>query len=330
MLFQTLCTTTVNWDDELDGKALMGWKSLVKDLQALSDIRVPRCYFQRLNELFRTHEIHGFCDASDLAFAAVVYLRTAHSNGDIEVNLIASKTRVAPIKRQTIPRLELLGANILARLVDSIIQSLTSIKEIADVVLWTDSFTTLCWIQNHKAWKTYVQNRVNEIRELTSNYEWRHCPGELNPADLPSRGCSGRELAEAETWWNGPKFLKESKDQWPVDPQPTSKDNDEAYNEVMKNPHPIVHSLSGISLNGSVHIERILDPQRYSTKTKLLRVTALVDCERSLLSAGLDFQACERKGGTADNTSRNEIRVAHTTQNSHWSKSIRLSIKSDT
>ncbi|CAB4026973.1 Hypothetical predicted protein, partial [Paramuricea clavata] len=152
MLFQTLCTTSVNWDDELDGKALTAWKSLVKDLQALSDIRVPRCYFQRLNELFRTHEIHGFCDASDLAFAAVVYLRTAHSNGDIE----------------------------------------------------------------------------------------------------------------------------ESKDQWPVDPQPTSKDNDEAYNEVMKNPHPIVHSLSGISLNGSVHIERILDPQRYSTKTKLLRVTALV------------------------------------------------------
>ena len=55
-----------------------------------------------------------------------------------------------------------------------------------------------------------------------------------------------------------------------------------------------------------------------------------LDCERSLLSAGLDFQACERKGGTADNTSRNEIRVAHTTQNSHWSKLIRLSIKSDT
>jgi hypothetical protein len=44
----------------------------------------------------------------------------------------------------------------------------------------------------------------------------------------------------------------------------------------MKNPHPIVHSLCGISLNGSVHIERILNPQRYSTKTKLLRVTALV------------------------------------------------------
>jgi hypothetical protein len=57
-----------------------------------------------------------------------------------------------------------------------------------------------------------------------------------------------------------------------------------------------------------------------------------IDCERSLLSAGLDFRACERKGGTAtaDNTSRNEIRVAHKTQNSHCSKSIRLSIKYDT
>jgi hypothetical protein len=56
---------------------------------------------------------------------------------------------------------------------------------------------------------------------------------------------------------------------------------------------------------------------------------SFLDCERSLLSAGLDLRACERKEGTADNTSRNEIRVAHTTQNSHWSKSIRLSIKSD-
>jgi hypothetical protein len=54
-----------------------------------------------------------------------------------------------------------------------------------------------------------------------------------------------------------------------------------------------------------------------------------IDCERSLLSAGLDFRARERKGGTADNTSRNETAFAHTTQNSHWSKSIRLSIKSD-
>ncbi|XP_028412045.1 uncharacterized protein LOC114534774 [Dendronephthya gigantea] len=276
ILFQTLCSGSLDWDDELDGKTLASWKSLVNDLQALSDIPVARCYFHHTDELSRNHEIHGFSDASDLAFAAVVYLRTEYSNGDVELSLIVSKTRVASIKRQTIPRLELLGANILARLVDTIIKALTSIKLITNVVLWTDSFTTLCWIRNHKVWKTYVQNRVNEIRELTSNYEWRHCPGELNPADLPSRGCSGRELAEAETWWNGPKFLQTSREHWPQDPQPPSKVNDEVLSEEMKNPTEIVHLLYDRSLNDFVHIEEIIDPKRYSTKIKLLRVTARV------------------------------------------------------
>ncbi len=176
MLFQTLCTSSINWDDDLSGKALSSWNSLVHDLKALSDIRVPRCYFSRRDDSSPTHQIHGFCNASDLAFAAVVYLRTEYNNGEVEVNLVASKTRIAPIKRQTIPRLELLGANTLARLVDSIVKALTSIKEIADVILWTDSFTALCWIRNHKLWKSYVQNRVNEIRKLTSEYEWRTLP----------------------------------------------------------------------------------------------------------------------------------------------------------
>ena len=66
--------------------------------------------------------IHEFCNASEFAFAAVVYLRTEHKNSEIEVSLIAANTRVIPIKRQIIPRLELLGATTLARLVDSIVK----------------------------------------------------------------------------------------------------------------------------------------------------------------------------------------------------------------
>ena len=298
MLFQTLCTTSMNWDDELDGRALASWNSILGDLQALSDIRVPRCYFRCIDEPFRTHEIHGFCDASDLAYAAVVYLRTEHSIGEVDTNLIASKTRIAPIKKQTIPRLELLGANVLARLVDTVIKALTSVKEIAKVILWTDSFTTLCWIRNHKVWKTYVQNRVNEIRQLTSNFEWRPCPGHLNPADLPSRGCSGPELARTENWLKGPEFLRKSKENWPRDPLPSSSDHNEAYNEMMKIPTPVVHSLSGISLHGFLNIEEILDPQRYSTKLKLLRVTAFVirfirKCKRHHYTHSTDLTADE-------------------------------------
>lgn len=70
-----------------------------------------------------SYQVHGFCNASDNAFAAVVYLRTEHCTGEVEVNLMASKTRVTPIKKQTTPRLELMGANLLARLTDSILRA---------------------------------------------------------------------------------------------------------------------------------------------------------------------------------------------------------------
>jgi hypothetical protein len=122
------------------------------------------------------HKLHGFSDASNKAFAAVVYLRTEHANGDIEINLVVSKIRVAPIKRQSIPRLELLGATILVRLVKSVKEAMSSLKTPSEVFLWSDSYTVLCWIRNDKTWKPYVQNRVKEIRELFDREKWRFCP----------------------------------------------------------------------------------------------------------------------------------------------------------
>jgi len=100
----------------------------------------------------------------------------------------------------------------------------------------------------------------------------------LNPADLPSRGCSVQELKKNETWWTGPCFLKIPEEQWPTDPQPIGKDNEQAFAELIKHPPMITHSLAGLSpgTSGSVDLEKIIDPQRYSTKTKMLRVTAIV------------------------------------------------------
>ena len=166
-------------------------------------LRLPVATFATLTTPTRSYQIHGFCDASDKAFAAVVYLRTEQKNGEVETNLIASKTRVAPIKKQSTPRLELLGALILARLVDSILKSLTSLKTAPSVTLWTDSFTTLCWKNNDKVWKQFIQQRVKEIRKLTRTHEWRHCAGQLNPADLPSRGTSWRRARKERNMVDG-------------------------------------------------------------------------------------------------------------------------------
>ena len=207
-----------------------------------------------------------------------MYLRTEFSNGETQVNIVTSKTRVAPIKRQSIPRLELLGATLLAQLFHSTQQTLQSVLQVEETFLWTDSFTTLCWIKNAKAWKPYVHHRVSKIQELTNESNWNFCAGELNPADLPSRGCGGERLAQNQTWWNGPKFLKLARDHWPESIQISAlSDNEEAIQEVIKNPVSVTHSLVTTgSEDQSVNLSQIIDIERYSTVTRLLRVTAYI------------------------------------------------------
>ena len=126
--------------------------------------------------------------------------------------LISSKTRVAPLKEQTIPQLELLGATTLSQLLSCICKN-SNLDY--DTYYWTDSVTVLCWLKNHKQWKQYVKNRVEEIRNLTDAECWRVCPGNENPANLPFRSCQGRELAhKKQLWWQGLEFLKESLEVW--------------------------------------------------------------------------------------------------------------------
>jgi len=155
--------------------------------------------------------------------------------------VIASKTRVASIKGQTIPRLELLGATILSRLVNTILKSLPVTLQ---VYCWTDSMIVLCWIKNHRHWKQYVQIRVTEIQQLTGQ-SWRFCPGAENPADLPSRLCTAGELISNELWWNGPKFLKQDADKWPD--HPTQYECTVASTELMKHSPVIVHSMVSVA-----------------------------------------------------------------------------------
>lgn len=185
---------------------------------------------------------------------------------------MASKSRVAPIKKQTIPRLELLGTVLLARLVNKFTSTVKQLR----TVNWTDSMTTLCWIKNERIWKQYVQHRVEEIRSLTSKDSWRHCPGELNPADIPSRGLNAKDLSVNSTWWNGPSFLLRPESEWPK-PRPTQEGNELAQQEATKNTHEITHSMINTSSDRlAPNIEAIIDIKRFGNQTKLLRVTALV------------------------------------------------------
>ena len=171
-MFQILCCDKIDWDEELEGTARQRFCSFVSDLQHLARVSVPRCYFDPSFKTPINIELHGFSDASQQAFAAVVYLRSIYEDGRITVKLVASKTKVAPTKKQSIPRLELLGALILARLIATIKESLSLPPDI-QTFYWVDSITALYWIKNSKNWKQYVQQRVREIRQLSDKDQWR-------------------------------------------------------------------------------------------------------------------------------------------------------------
>jgi hypothetical protein len=113
IMFQILCQRQVDWDQDLDGELKSKFITIRDEIIHLNAIEVPRYYFNKDTRLIETQS-HGFSDASRQAYAAVVYLRSVDGEGGVKVSLVASKSRVAPTKQQSIPRLELLGAVILA------------------------------------------------------------------------------------------------------------------------------------------------------------------------------------------------------------------------
>ena len=273
MLFQVLCSEKIDWDQPLRGEMNKTWNLMFEELKPLGYVRIPRCYFYP--GFSKTDvQLHGFSDASERAYGAVVYIRVVYSDSRIETRLVASKTRVSPIKKQSIPRLELLGAVILSRLTRTVLKALPN--EVNRINYWVDSRTVLCWIKNDKHWKQYVKHRVDEIRQLTAKQDWRYCPGVQNPADLPSRGLTGNEMVDNSMWWCGPQFLQLPEEEWPQD-QATVDTNEAALSEVVKNPPNVIHVLASCEeILTEVNLAEIIHCQQISSLGRLLRVTAYV------------------------------------------------------
>lgn len=160
-------------------------------------------------------QLHGFADSSTAAFGAEIFVRVTHPNGKITCNMLMSKTRVAPLKIVTIPRLELAAAELLARLLAEVRQSME--WKNAEYILWTDSSIALHWIrkQPHEL-KVFAANRVASIQSKTEVNRWRHIDTKSNPADLLSRGVAASDLVDNRLWLHGPKWIVWPESQWPV------------------------------------------------------------------------------------------------------------------
>ena len=273
MLFQAVCKKNVGWDDELDDSLSERWRSLIRDLLEVGRISVPRCYSlnsQSEDEVFI--ELHAFGDASENAYGSCVYIRLEYQSR-VHCSLIASKTRVAPMSRMSIPRLELLACLVTARLVRSVLEALNNVS-VHSVFYWSDSMVALSWIKGiQKEFKQFVQNRVNEIRKLTSIDSWNYCPTDMNPADLASRGSTATDLVKNRLWWDGPTFLLESKE----DRQPESVPLLVEPGEEVSSSGPLKVTVAAVTASEvEDDIEQIIDIKKFNKVSRLLRVTAYV------------------------------------------------------
>jgi len=218
IFLQQLWTLKLGWDSPLSTDIVSRWKQFYHQFKELEHIRVPRVVLDIDSPII---ELHGFADASQEAYGACVYIRSVAASGSITVSLAVSKSRVAPLKPTTIPRLELSGALLLAELAHNVLLELAKVNIIinsSSIMLWSDSTIVLSWINTSKPLKVFVANRVAQITDLTSPSQWMHVPTSSNPADMITRGIDVQSLTHNQLWWNGPSWLSQDRKCWPACP----------------------------------------------------------------------------------------------------------------
>ena len=261
ILLQRLWEIKVDWDDPVPEDIHEVWLQWRNELSSLATMHIPRCY-SPVGVTITSMQLHGFSDASEEAYGGVVYLRMADSTRNVHTSLVISETKVSPIKRLSIPRLELCGAQVLTKL-------LCHVKGIFQlpmncVLAWTDSTIILNWLTgNPRRFKTYVGNRISFIVDQITPDRWKHVPGVQNPADCASRGRFPLQLKEHDLWWNGPHWLQLDPLMWPEQPELSTK-------TIFEEEREICHMTT------TQPKQPIIPSERFSSFSRLKRVTAWI------------------------------------------------------
>ena len=263
----------------------------LKSKNEIEELRIPRCYY-KIDENYPVirHELHGFSDASTVVYGACIYLKSIRKSGEIDVRLVAAKSRIAAPKRtkkgQSIPRLELLGNLVLCRLMSVVRSALETEMKIDDVHFWSDSLVSLGWI---KAWRrelnVFCQNRVDEIRKKSDMDKWTYVNTKENPADIITRQNCMNIIND--TTWLEPPFLRHCspKESMILEDDVTGvylvrgeggeklhvEEND-FLSEMKKETTHVNISINYLEQR----VSNLIDPGRIDSSFKLFRITALV------------------------------------------------------
>ena len=218
MFLQELWNLKVGWDEQLPENEGKKWVNLRGQILKCNEISFPRSVSKGKGD-----QLHLFCDASTLAYGCAVY---RVSNG--RSNLLIAKAKVAPIKKVTIPRLELMALLLAARLL-KFINEVYGLEKFCQTVVWSDSKAALGWLVSKHAQTVFVRNRVQEINSVIPQEVLSYVNTEENPSDYLTRGKTPDEIMDDSFWWEGPSWLKDSS--WSKDRswigQPQVQDVDE-------------------------------------------------------------------------------------------------------
>ncbi|GFQ88895.1 DUF1758 domain-containing protein [Trichonephila clavata] len=200
IFYQQLWLLKLDWDSPLPDALATKWKTFQKEFEQVCSIHIPRW----IHTVSQQVTLHGFCDVSQLAYASVIYAVQPQADGNTKVTLLVAKSRVAPLKPVSIPRLELNSALLLARLY----ATCKNIFKEYDVhfYAWTDSQVVLSWLSSHpRNWKPYIADRTSETLDLVPADSWHYVPTRMNPADIACKGLSPKELPTCILWWESPQ-----------------------------------------------------------------------------------------------------------------------------
>ncbi|XP_045030399.1 uncharacterized protein LOC123472602 [Daphnia magna] len=204
----------LHWDEPVTKEDRQWWEKYFRTIDGLKEVEFPRCLFPDADEV-RGLELHTFADASEEACAASCYVRLIYSDQRVLIRLVKSAIKLAPLKTVSVCKLELNAALMGARLAHFVQGALR--RRCDARFFWTDSSTVRSWVcgtSSHS--QMYVSHRIGEIQTLTEPGEWWFVPGRYNPADAATR--SQLEEESIPPWWiNGPEFLYDKEESWPID-----------------------------------------------------------------------------------------------------------------
>uniref|UniRef100_A0A2A4IUY1 Integrase catalytic domain-containing protein n=1 Tax=Heliothis virescens TaxID=7102 RepID=A0A2A4IUY1_HELVI len=264
-LIQKLWLDKAEWDQRVPENLFKQWETFYDGLQKLHNIQIPRHVIIRD---YKIVELHGFSDSSVAAYGAAIYVRSVDREGKVQTRLLMAKSRVAPIKQKTIPRLELCAAHLLAETMNKVKNALKC--QITGIKYWSDSSIVLAWIKTEPyKLNSFVANRVSKIRNLTNITEWNWVPSFDNPADILSRGTTAEKLVSSKLWWEGPLWLCKPSEEWP---KFTGRNQDDKLPELKHTNVTRCH-LSHTQSNHSV-VQKLLS--QWSDITKIVRIFAYI------------------------------------------------------